>query len=283
MSKIVLKVVTVLVLLAGAVAIAGSGLTHPASAAEPKAEKAAPETDARLQAVLRDWDKANNAIRDAHYQFRWTSNDPTFQETTTFQGEAFVKKPDLLRLNWKDDKGRFSFILYYTGKTARLFDFAKQTEAVYPIPAGYPDSEVKLGGFIGAMAEIVQERVQWMYGGFPVEQLQKRYRLRVAREDDYYVYVRGESPPQRGWFSNARGRFEVVLDRETHRVRRVWFEAPNKQTTVWDFQKVETNVTPPITPEALGKDLPRGWRKEPMSLDWPGKPSSVPPSDGGCP
>jgi hypothetical protein len=67
----------------------------PAAPAPPVDEKA--EAEARLDAVLREWAKASDAVQEAHFTVRVTDFDQTTEVKRSSTLEVFVKKPDLMR------------------------------------------------------------------------------------------------------------------------------------------------------------------------------------------
>jgi hypothetical protein len=247
-----------------AVLVAVGGLFHLAAAVEPPRGEVFRDETPRLQALLRAWEKANAGLRQAHYELEWTGVDPVFQETTKCYGEAFVKKPDLLRVTWKDAKGQLTDIFFWAGNVARWFSFKDRTERVFELPPGYPESVADRDSWAGVIARAAQE-MKWRYLGFPIEDLKKRYRLRLLKEDDAWAYIEGEPRPQDGRCFHS-DRIQVVLNRQTHRVGRVSVEGGTGRSSTWDFKKATINAAVPVTAEALAKDLPERWNRVALSL-----------------
>jgi len=92
--------------------ILAAGLLIAADTPKQPAKKAVdkPKDDARLDAVLQDWERATTHLRDMHCQFVMTTEDRTFGDKTTAHGELFFKNPDLLRVDVKNDKGELQQI-----------------------------------------------------------------------------------------------------------------------------------------------------------------------------
>jgi hypothetical protein len=120
-----------------------------AAPAPPADEKA--EADARLDAVLREWAKASDAIHESHFTIRVSELDSVTEKTSTSSIEVFVRKPDLIRIDTKDHKsGLVSGI--YKERIIRVLSSVDKTDHSYPLsdvfgfpehPERYPDDWIR--------------------------------------------------------------------------------------------------------------------------------------------
>jgi TIGR03009 family protein len=217
----------------------------------------------RLEAVLRDWAKASEAVREAHVQFTQTTKDKTFERTTVQRGEVFVKLPGLVRVNFRDKEGELTEVALVVGRDLHLFNFKARTEQIFQLPEefGFPEASDRYpkrapGRWGGQMLE------DWVFLGLPTRDLARRFDVRLAKEDQYYTYL-DIQPRTKGDRDNFR-RARVVLNRDGLSVRQFWFEAPNNTEVTYDFPRRNTSPDPPITHERLLKDLqplPPGWER----------------------
>jgi TIGR03009 family protein len=215
------------------------------------------ENDARLDMVLRDWERASNAVRQMRYTVQRTEADFVHGTKTVSLGEVFIKKPSLLRVDQKDEKGEVTEVILCKGKELHIYDFTRKFEHVFEIPPK-PGVSEKGGDFLGIGAWI-HEWVWWIHVGLPLRDLKSRFSMRVDREDDSWscLEIRPRSRADQGNFLLM----QVLLDKKTRWVRRIWIESLNRNTTTWDFQMPTLDPNPPITAESISKDLPRNWRR----------------------
>ncbi len=54
---------------------------------------------------------------------------------------------------------------------------------------------------------------------------------------------------------------QVVLEKKTFRVRRLWIESPNFSQQTFDFQKPNGGSEEGVTPEIILKGLPEDYKK----------------------
>src|SRR5206468_1844777 len=116
--------------------------------------------------------------------------------------------------------------------------------------------------FRGVMIqEACQHGVYWLFGGLPVRDLSRRFDVRLAQEDAWYIYLdlQGEQLRKGGYH-----RMRVVLVKDSFQVRQFWFELPNGNEITFDFMKHDTNAK--ITPESIREGLPQGWKRSRPSV-----------------
>ena len=95
--------------------------------------------------------------------------------------------------------------------------------------------------------------------GLPVCNLKERFDVRLTRDDDNWIHLELK-PRKQGDRSSFRG-MEVVLERKTLWIRRLWIEQPNGSTKTYDFQKPGGGSEESVTPESILMGLPDDYKK----------------------
>src|SRR5947209_6551109 len=104
------------------------------------------QAPSRLEAVLKGWDSARQAARQSHYKFTHTVTryEPIEDKRTkeVWNGEVFLQRPDRLRVETKNEKGRPELVAVLTGGRARVYLFDRKQEQVLSLPDHYrfPDA-----------------------------------------------------------------------------------------------------------------------------------------------
>src|SRR5207248_3730515 len=107
--------------------------------------------------------------------------------------------------------------------------------------------------------EAYQHWTYWLFAGLPVRDLPKTFRLRLAKEDRYYVYL--DLRPRSSEHRADIKRMRVVLARDGYWGRQLWLEHGNGNEVTLDFERPDTDPRPPITPESIREGLPKGWKR----------------------
>jgi hypothetical protein len=227
---------------------------QPARTAEPaprreRAPQPAPEkkAESRLDEVLRAWARAADARRSVAYQFTLTELDRILKRQKVSRGQAFVQTPDRLRVEVLD-KGRLNFIVVLTGKAIHLFDFQQKTERIF---------SRSRDPFLGAATK-PRDILNVLFGGLPVRDL-PAFGVRLVKEDQWYAYLelRPRTPGERAEWKQMR----IVLLKDGWWLRQVWLRQPNDNEMTFDFERARVVDNPPITPEAVRRRLPPGWKR----------------------
>ena len=88
------------------------------------------------------------------------------------------------------------------------------------------------------------------------------------------MLVLPRDPIDRAEFTRVR----MTLFIQNHLPREIYFEQPNGNTTIWDFEKLSPN-DPRIQPQEFGEPRPpTGWQLKKVSL--PQGPRVIRPQDG---
>jgi hypothetical protein len=239
----------------------------------------AEEPDRRLVEVRLAWVRATNAVKQAHVRFTMTQLDGITRAETVTRGEAWWRKPDLLRVDLKrdDEQGPGQF---FVCKGNEFHLFAHGEELVFPLrqpfdltDLGIPKARERdpwfFGSTFGEFKAYLQRRT-WPLVGFPVKQLPNRFELRLAKEDEHWICL--ELKPRRAVERKDVRLIQVVLHRKEGWVRRVYERQPDNEFTI-DCEKPDTAT--PVSPGSISKGLPVGWKRVEMpvseSIASPGK------------
>ncbi len=236
----------------------------------PDVRSAAPPRPAlRLEVVLREWAKANDTTRSMRYRFTQTEIDLNFDNRVVKKGEVQLLKPDLLRIDVGDPGNRM--ILLVTEETIHFFEPADKTERVYPRArrSRFHSDKTPQRSFLDSLTgppegvvwfEAMRQHIYWHLAGlvgFPVPDLTRLCDLRLMKEDNWYIYL--DLQPRRPADKSVFKRMRVVLMKDHFRVRRIWYEHADGNTTTLDFENLDTEKR--ITPKSMLKGLPEGWTR----------------------
>ncbi len=234
-------------------AVFPAALTPTAPAAEKKSEG-----DARLATLLREWEKADHEVRELNYSFQSTMEDRILRDKQISRGEAFVKKPNLLRIDWKDEKGKFWKTWIWSNGFLREYDSEKKEIWILRISSDLSKESLDRGWLLNGICRQMHQGLKWFYIGFPVNEMRRDYLFRLNKEDKYWAYIKIDPRTEReGDFKDL----EVVLNQKTHLVRQIRCVDCCGRRVMWDFEQVEINPTPAITSESIFKNLPKDWKK----------------------
>jgi hypothetical protein len=217
------------------------------------------DANRRLEAVLREWSKANRETKSFHATVKFTTLDKTFQQIEVRHVEVSVRKPDLVRRDVKDDKAKLIEIWLQLGDTWHWYNSVPRHHTVFPPLMELPTLAKSVGwAWLSDLIAATARVDNWVYVELPVEEVRQHCSIHLVKEDQWWTYLQVEPKPSdtlRAHFRHMR----VVLNRKTRLVRQIWLEQPNGTEMRWDFERLETDVRPPITVDSLSRDLPQGW------------------------
>jgi hypothetical protein len=187
-----------------------------------------------------------------------TEHDVSFDTRTVKKGEVQLLNPGLLRVDWQTSPQ--PTILLITRQSIHFFH-PERKEMIWKKPAdGRFFAETPTRSFLEGLArfgEAFQQQAYWEFAGLPVRELTPRFDLRLTKEDAWYVYL--DIQPRHPQDKSAFNRMRVVLQKDSFRVRQIWYEQITGNTLTLDFKKPNTNVK--ITPESIREGLPQGWER----------------------
>jgi hypothetical protein len=217
----------------------------------------------RLDRILRDWASASERVGAAEYHFTLTEHDKAFGNKTTSKGVVRFCKPGYLQMQITQGKTATSVV--FTPEAIHLLDPGRQTECVMPWPKdrsffGATEPNRPWGQFGLTLRDAFAQERYWIWRGLPPLELSKHFRLRLAKEDPWYVYLEGAPRNER-----AKGyRFlQVVLTRQDHRLKRLYWEVPNGNTFTFEIEGYDPAAK--VSAQAIRESLPRDYRRLDMT------------------
>ena len=220
------------------------GMTAAQQATQP------PVSADPLDGLLTRWEEAMNKVTSLTAYCTRTTDDKAFQTSETFVGTAKYLKPDKAKLEMvRKDKPDLQERYVYTGAFLYAFDQPSKELRAYPVTAP------KAG-------QSNEDNVLALVLGMKAEEAKRRYVLQLdSPEKPYYYYI--NILPRLIDDKREFTRAQLVLDKNTLLVRRLWFEAPNKNTVLWDMPKVEVNGAMNVR-EFDKPEPPPGWKVKVM-------------------
>jgi outer membrane lipoprotein-sorting protein len=206
----------------------------------------AAQANARLERVLLGWEQAGKSVQQGHLVFRLVNEDSVFRTKEVFNGESFFRKPDLFRVDLKDEKGRLKSIVLWNGKDLHFFDFEKRQEFIYRVPAGPAQ-----GWFVSYYSQPLLQHFRRIASGIPLSELKDRFIFQFAWEDRFYDYLRFKPT------TTAEPLIDVALDKEKHHIKSVRSVEPSGALSTCHYIRFETELKTPLSAESLSKDLRR--------------------------
>jgi TIGR03009 family protein len=223
----------------------------------------------QLLQYLNRWEQEMLKIQTLVANIKLIEKDKTFETTTASlglakymkvgQGTSTVNLASLeLRKEGKvelDKKflctGNFLYQVLFEAKEIRAFEMPKPKQG-----------------------QVADDSFMSLLFGMKAEEAMKRYDLRVAMEDQWYIYmdIIPRFPADKADFQRAR----VVFNRATFMPRQLWFEQPNGSEVTWDLPKIDTNIRLERS-EFDAPRAPQGWKMVQEPLAQQGQPRVVRP------
>jgi TIGR03009 family protein len=210
---------------------------RPASAQQtPAAPPASPPAaeDKVLDGHLHKWEEKMKDVTTLAAQLVRIDKDRTFDQTTKLVGEAYYMKdgrgPTALNLAILElrPEGKKEFQERYVCTGDFIYDFkpAQKEIRFYEVPKPKP-------------GQVADDNLMSLLFGMKAEEAQRRYSLKLAKEDQYYIYVdiAPRSAADRSDFQRAR----LVLNKTTFMPRQLWFEHANGNEVMWDIPNLRTD------------------------------------------
>ncbi|HWG41962.1 MAG TPA: TIGR03009 domain-containing protein [Gemmataceae bacterium] len=220
-------------------ALLQASLTVSAQQAQqaPATPPAAPADDKALDGYLQKWEGAMKDVTSLGAQLVRIDKDRTFNTVQKLAGEAWYMKAGSgatalnlalleMRLEGRDKKEiKEKFIC--TGTYIYQF-LPDQKEIRY-----YEMPKPKQG-------QVAEDNLLSLLFGMKAEDAKRRYSLKMAKEDQYYIYVdiAPRSSADKSDFQRAR----LVLNKTNFLPRQLWFEHANGNEVMWDIPNVQLNM-----------------------------------------
>jgi TIGR03009 family protein len=230
---------------------------------------AAPAEDKALDTHLQSWERSMKDVTSLAAQLTRTDKDRTFETVTKLSGEAYYLRtgtgPSALNLallemrldGKKDIKEKF----ICTGTYLYQFLPDQKEIRVYELPKPKP-------------GQVAEDNLLSLLFGMKAEDAKRRYNLKLAKEDQYYIYV--DIAPRlaadRADFQRAR----LVLSKANFLPRQLWFEHANGNEVTWDIPVLRNDLK--LDRRAFDAPKPpEGWKLVPVSRESQQQPRTVRP------
>jgi TIGR03009 family protein len=211
-------------------------------------------TPTALDRHLLGWEAAMVKVQQLTAQLARIEKDNTFNKSVKYVGKAQYLKTgtgktalNLARLKmWPDGKTEDEFRDQFICTGTYLYQYWPDTKEIraYELP------EKKAG-------QVADDNFLSFLFGMKAEEAKKRYDLKLAKEDDWYVYI--DVVPRNNADKADFTRARVVLNKGSYLPRQLWFEQPNGSEVTWDIPRLDdkTKVERAIfdAPRA-----PAGWK-----------------------
>jgi TIGR03009 family protein len=240
----------------------------PAQQPPPPAAAANPALD---RYMLR-WEQEMQKVQTLAATLNLTEKDKTFETVKKFAGFAQYMKAgagtsgmNLAMLELREEgKKEISHKYICTGPYLYQFLPAQKEVRAFELP------KAKAG-------QVADDNFLSFLFGIKAAEAKRRYDLRLAKEDQWYVYVdiQPRSPRDRADFQKAR----IVLNKDTFLPRQLWFEQPNGSEVLWDIPRI-MNGAKVNRADFDAPRMPPGWKmtQVPQNADLP--PRVVRPGQG---
>ena len=236
-----------------ALLLAGQARAQQTPAAPPASPP--PAEDKVLDGHLRKWEEKMKDVTALAAQLVRIDKNHTIEDTTKLVGVAYYMKdgrgPTALNLAILElaPEGKKEFQERYVCTGDFIYDFkpAQKEIRYYEVPKPKP-------------GQVADDNLLSLLFGMKADDAKQRYNLKLAKEDQYYIYVdiAPRSAADRSDFQRAR----LVLNKTTFMPRQLWFEHANGNEVMWDIPNLRTDVK--LDRRAFdAPKAPPGWKMVP--------------------
>jgi TIGR03009 family protein len=202
----------------------------------PATPPAAPAAGATLDDHLAKWEAAMKQVETLGAQITRVDKNTIYDNIQRLTGTAYYMKAgkgptaeNLARLELKLDGQKVPKEKFICTGTY-IYDFRPEQKEIryYELPKPKP----------GQVAE--DNNLLSLLFGMKAEDAKRRYELKLAKEDTYYIYVdiSPRSPADKSDFQRAR----LILNKSNYLPRQLWFEHANKSEVMWDIPNLQVGM-----------------------------------------
>jgi hypothetical protein len=209
--------------------------------------------DGRLEMHLHAWERAAKQIKDFRCTWERRRIDSVFRTVDIDQVSVMGTGMGLVRFEQRDARRELRGVVLITATKLHAYDYKNRFELVLDWPAPirakvgwlslWPEMSSDLTDLISVLA------------GLPPPDMRRRYEISLQGEDSYHVYLRWRLLPK-----DRQIWGQVALEKKTYRVRLLGMDSPNGDQTLYTLKQQQTNLSPPLSPESITADLPKGWK-----------------------
>jgi TIGR03009 family protein len=243
--------VMVLAVLLATGAGVGAQTTPPRPSSTPAADTA------KLNQYLAKWEQEMRKVQTLSALLTRLDKNQVFKTTTKYTGYAQYMKsgsgPTAMNLALmelkQENKTEIAEKLVCTG--TYLYAYAVQQKEIraYELPRPKP-------------GQVADDNFLSFLFGMKAQDALKKYNIRLAKEDKWYIYldVTPKFQADKAEFSRAR----LVLNKDSYLPRQLWFEQANGNESTWDVPQMNTK-TPIDRRKFDAPKPPDGWKLVPMN------------------
>ncbi|VTS02983.1 TIGR03009 domain-containing protein [Tuwongella immobilis] len=206
-------------------------LTGSVFAQNPVAPPADPMAS-RLDVLLKAWEDRMKNTSTLYTECTRTEINKTFNTTEVFTGQARYMKPNLARLDLlkKDDPNNYE---KYVCTGTYLYEYRPKNKLVriHDMPKGNGNA-------------VADNASMSFIFGMKADEAKQRFQLTLRKEDNFWIYVDilPKYPADKQEFTKAQMVFYASPASNAMLPRRLWFEHPNGDEIMWEFNTIQTNV-----------------------------------------
>lgn len=238
--------------------------------AQQPAAPTAPVIDPRnpLDAHLIRWEQEMKKVETLAAQCTRTRIDKTFGSTDIYEGTARFYKPNMAMLEMQK-KGKPDVFEKYICTGTFLYEYVpgQKIIRVHELP---PPKQ----------GQVSDESFLSFLFGMKAEECKRRYDLKLAKEDQWYVYL--EINPRFAADKVDFQRARLVLNKSTYLPRELWFEEKNGNEITWDIPK-SLNGAQINRTEFTAPNVPQGWSMVRVPRPNEPAPNNPPPNNPNVP
>lgn len=217
-----------------------------------------PETDA----ILGRWEAATRAVETATITCTRTHLDKTFGSTRVFGGTIQYIRPALFEVEMRDRAKPGEFEKRILTRDT-MYEFVADREAM-TVFAGWNRDPATAGWWWGLVIASIKLSPPRLV--LTPEELRSQYRVRLSKQDQWYVYL--DLTPATPAAKSVTTRGRLVLTKDRLLPRQIWMKEMNGNEVTWEFTTFETGVELTRT-DFTEPSLPDGWQRVQVSADPP--------------
>lgn len=210
----------------------------PASAQQAQQAPATPPAadNKALDDHLVKWEAALKKVETLGAQLTRIDKDPVYEHVQKLTGAAYYMKAgngptaqNLALLEMKVE-GQKEFKEKFICTGTYIYQFLPEQKEIryYQLPKPEAGKPVEDNNLLSLLF------------GMKAEDAKRRYELKLAKEDTYYIYVdiAPRSAADRSDFQRAR----LVLNKSNYLPRQLWFEHANRSEVMWDIPNLQVGM-----------------------------------------
>lgn len=228
---------------AGLLILTAAGTAQQPPARPPAAPDPAQE---KLDELLAKWEKSMQSVQSLAAQLVRTEINPTLQTKDVFVGGAQFVRPNRAILWMAKEKTPNDLVEKFICTGNHLYQFAPHQKEIRVIPL--PQSKT---------GQLGDDNLLSFLFGMKATDAKERYDLKLAKEDQHYLYV--EIVPRRTQDKVEFQKARLVLHKDSFLPRQLWFQQPNQDEVIWDLPRIDSGAKLNLK-DFDAPAVPQGWK-----------------------